>query len=159
MTNAGFTKPKNERYFEDYEAGSVHELGTFTMERDELLSFARRYDPQPIHVDEALATASPFGGLIASGWHTAACMMRKLVDEYVSTVAALASPGVEELRWLKPVRPGDVLAVRVTILEARLSASKPDRGLVTSLCEVTNQHGELAMSVKAVNFYRCRPCD
>lgn len=156
MPQTRFAKPREDRYFEDYVAGSVHELGHFTMERDELVAFAKRYDPQPFHVDETLAEASPFGGLIASGWHTAALMMRVLVDNYVSGVAALASPGVDELRWLEPVRPGDELAVRLTILEARRSKSKPDRGIVRTLCEVRNQYERPVMTVKAANFYRCR---
>lgn len=156
MTETGFDLPRDERYFEDYPEGAVHEIGTFTMDPDELVAFAERFDPQPYHIDPRKAAESQFGGLIASGWHTASLMMRQLVDHYVSSVAALGSPGVDELRWLKPVRPGDELSVRVTVMEAKRSRSKPDRGIVRTLAEVTNQAGELVMSVQAVNFYLCR---
>ena len=117
-----------------------------------MLAFARRYDPQSFHADPEAAKQTPFGGLIASGWLTAGLMMRLYVEHYLTHVASLASPGLDEMRWQKPVLAGDRLSVRVTVLKAVPSRSKPDRGAVTSLIEVFNQAGELVMSLKAVNF-------
>jgi acyl dehydratase len=156
MSNSGFAAPIEDRYFEDYIVGSVHDCGSFVVDEREVIEFASRYDPQPFHVDPVAAQQTPFGGLIASGWHTGAMMMRQYVDHYLSHVASLASPGVDELRWLRPARPGDRLAVRATVLEANCSRSKPDRGIVRTLCEVINQQGEVVMSLKAVNFLKCR---
>ncbi|HYW03735.1 MAG TPA: MaoC family dehydratase [Gammaproteobacteria bacterium] len=146
-----------ERWFEDYVPGSIHELGSITMDEGELLEFARKYDPQPMHTDPEAAAKTQYGSLIASGWHTVALMMRLLVTEYLSPASSLGSPGVDELRWSRPVRPGDVLAVRVTVEEARVSSSKPDRGIVRSRTEVTNQHGETVMTVRAANFVLRNP--
>jgi acyl dehydratase len=151
-----FTVPIEERYFEDYVAGSVHEFGPIVVEEAEVIAFARRFDPQPFHIDPEAAAQSMFKGLIASGWHTGGMTMRLCVDHYLSKVASLGSPGLEELRWLKPVRPGDALSVRVTILEAKRSRSKPDRGIITSFIETLNQNGEVVMSLKAANFMLCR---
>jgi acyl dehydratase len=109
-----------------------------------------------MHIDAESAARGPFGGLIASGWHTAGLAMRLLVDHYVSKVASLASPGVDEVRWTRPVRPRDSLRIRVSVLEARRSQSKPDRGLVRTLVEVFNQNREVVMSFKAMNILRCR---
>ena len=146
-----------ERWFEDYVPGAVHELGTATVSEDEVLEFARRFDPQPIHTDPELAARGPFGGIIASGWHTCGLMMRLYALNYLSSASSLASPGMEELRWPLPVRPGDTLTVRVTVREARPSASKPDRGVVHSLIEVLNQRNEPVMTVRAVNMIARRP--
>ena len=153
---AQFSTPVEDRYFEDYVAGSVHEFGRIAVDEREVIEFASRYDPQPFHTDPEAATRSPFGGLIASGWHTAGLMMRLVVEHYLSRVASLASPGVDELRWTQPVRPGDTLSVRATVLEARRSRSKPDRGIVHTRFEVLNQRGEVVMSVKAMNMLRAR---
>ncbi|HML08031.1 MAG TPA: MaoC family dehydratase [Xanthobacteraceae bacterium] len=147
-----FSHPIDDRYFEDYVEGDVHTLGSIAIEADEIIAFAKRFDPQRFHIDPEAAKETPFGGLIASGWHTAALMMRLYVDNYLSHVASLASPGLDELRWPKPVRPGDRLSVRVTVLKASLSKSKPDRGVVTSFVEVLNQAGEIVMTLKAVNM-------
>ena len=154
---AGFSTPPGARFFEDYAPGSMHEFGSIRVELDEVIAFARKFDPQPMHVDPEAAVAGPFRGIIASGWHTAAMMMRLFAEHYLSPVASLASPGVDELRWTQPVRPGDTLRVRVRVLEARASASKPDRGLVRSLIEVLNQRGEVVMSAKAMNLMLRRP--
>jgi acyl dehydratase len=143
-------------YFEDYVAGSVVECGPTVVDEAELIDFAKKYDPQYFHVDPDAATRSAYGGLIASGWHTAAMTMRLLVEGYLSSVASLGSPGIDELRWTKPVRPGDALYVRATVLEATRSRSKPDRGVVRTRIEVSNQHGELVMSLKAINLFLCR---
>jgi acyl dehydratase len=150
------TAPDAPGYFEDYVVGTTRELGSIAVEEAEIISFARRFDPQPFHTDPEAAKQSIFGGLIASGWHTASLMMRLVVDHYLSQSASLGSPGVDELRWLKPVRPGDVLSIRATVLEATRSRSKPDRGLIRTLVEVLNQHHEVVMSLKAMNLIRCR---
>ena len=152
-----FAHPIDDRYFDDYVEGDVHELGTFTIAQDEMIVFARQYDPQNFHTDPVAAEQTIFRGLIASGWHTAGLMMRLYAREYLTHVASLASPGIDELRWPAPVRPGDVLSVRVTIQSARVSKSKPDRGIVTSFVEVTNQRGEIAMTLKPVNIIARRP--
>jgi len=144
-------------YFEDYIPGSTHEFGNVKVSEADIVEFAAKYDPQPFHVDAAAAADGPFGGLIASGWHTVSLMMRLLVENYLSPVASLGSPGIDELRWSKPVRPGDVLSARVTVAEARVSNSKPDRGLVRSRIEVLNQDGDVVCSMTALNFLLRRP--
>ncbi len=148
--------PLAERWFEDYTPGTACEYGPVAFTAEEIVEFARRYDPQTIHADAAGAAAGPFGGLIASGWHTVGAVMRVLVERYLSPVAALVSPGVDELRWHAPVRPGDALRVRVTIVEARRSQSKPDRGLVRTRVEALNQRDEIVLSFVAMNLLRCR---
>lgn len=145
------------RYWEDINEGDVVELGSRTMERDRMVEFAREFDPQPFHTDEKAAEASIWGGLIASGWLTGSVLMRIFYDGYLKDTAGLGSPGIDELRWLKPVRPGDTLTVRLTVLETAASRSKPDRGIVRSLMEVVNQHGEIVMTTKGVNFVSRRP--
>ena len=145
-----------ERYFEDYGAGSVHEIGSVRVDKDEVIDFARRYDPQVFHLDEEAAKRTMFGGLIASGWHTAGLMMRLLAGNFLPKKASLGATAVDELRWHLPVRPGDVLSIRVTVLETRRSRSKPDRGVMRTGIQVTNQHGEVAMSLTAVNILLCR---
>lgn len=152
-----FSHPIDDRYFEDYVEGDVHNFGSIEAEADEIIAFAKRYDPQSLHTDPEAAKLTPFGGLIASGWHTAGLMMRLYVEHYLTHVASLTSPGLDELRWLKPVRPGDRLSVRVTVLKAVASKSKPDRGVVTSLVEVFNQADEAVMSLKVVNIIGRRP--
>ena len=145
------------RYFEDYRPGLVVTGGPVTVSEAEILDFARRYDPQPMHTDLAAAKAGQFGGLIASGWHTAALTMRLVATEFLSPESGLASPGIDELRWLKPVRPGDALSLRATVTEARPSRSKPDQGVVRSLVEIVNQHGEVVMSLRPISIIRRRP--
>ncbi len=152
-----FPVPAAQRYFEDYAPGAIFEFGAATVTEAELVAFAQAYDPQSFHIDRDAAAHSMFGGLIASGWHTAALTMRMLVDHYLSKIASLASPGVDELRWLTPVRAGDVLRVRVTVQDARRSRSRKDRGVVTSNVEVLNQNDVVVMTVKAVNLLLTRP--
>lgn len=154
-----FAAPVENRWLEDYQAGSVHEFGSILVDEDEVLAFGRRFDPQVFHTDPQAARKTEYGGLIASGWHTAALMMRMYSDHYLSHVATLVSPGVDELRWMLPVRPGDVLSIRVTIVEARRSRSRPDRGIVRSAVEVLNQRREVVMTVTANNFILCRDPD
>ena len=152
-----FAAPPGDRWLEDYVAGDVHAFGSITVDEDEVLAFARRFDPQPFHTDPEAAKASEYGGLIASGWHTASLMMRMYSDHYLSHVATLVSPGVDELRWLRPVRPGDTLSLRVTVADARPSRSRPDRGIVRSAVEVLNQRREVVATVTATNFILLRP--
>ena len=156
MSPTLFAVPVEDRYFEDYLPVAVFEYGQIPVTEAEIVEFARRFDPQYIHVDREHAARGPFGGLIASGWHTAAMMMRLIVDNFLPKSASLGSPGIDELRWLRPVRPGDVLSVRLSILEATRSRSKPDRGVVRTLCEVLNQNREVVMSLKAMNIIACR---
>ncbi|MFZ3048793.1 MAG: MaoC family dehydratase [Desulfatirhabdiaceae bacterium] len=156
MKNSTFTTPVEDRYFEDYVEGITHEFGTISVEADEVIDFAKRFDPQPFHTDPEAGRQSIYGGLIASGWHTASLMMRLFVDHFLSHVASLGSPGVDELRWLKPVYPGDLLSLRVTVIEAKRSNSKPDRGLIRTDIQVLNQHHDVAMTMKALNFISCR---
>ena len=147
-----FLHGKDDRYFEDYVEGDVHNFGSVEVEIGEIIEFAKHYDPQRIHTDPDGAKLSPFGGIIASGWHTVGLMMQLYVEHYLSGVASLVSPGVDELRWHKPVRPGDRLSVRVTIAKATPSKSKPDRGTVTSLVKVYNQNMDLVMSLSVLNI-------
>jgi acyl dehydratase len=150
------TIPASERYFEDFVVGMVSEFGEIAVTAGEIVEFAQRYDPQVMHTDPVAAAQGPFGGLIASGWHTASMMMRLFADHYLPKAASIASPGLDELRWILPVRPGDRLRVRVTVLETHRSRSKPDRGMVRCLVEVLNQTGDVVMSLKPMNLLRCR---
>ncbi len=143
-------------YWEDFHVGRVFELGTRVVGREEILAFAANYDPQSFHVDEGAAQQSIYGGLIASGWHTCAIAMRLMCDGYMLESASLGSPGIENLRWLKPVRPGDTLRGRMTVLEARRSASKPERGTATSKWELFNQAGELVLTMQGIVMFGCR---
>jgi acyl dehydratase len=145
------------RYFEDFPEGLVFDLGSFSFTERDIIDFAEKYDPQPMHVDPEAGRQSMYGGLIASGWQTATSYMRLLVDGVIRDSASLGSPGMDNLRWPKPVRPGDVLRGRFTILEARLSNSRPDWGIVRSRGEVVNQDDELVMQIEAVNFFARRP--
>ena len=156
MPNFSFDAAGGDQCFEDFVPGSVRTSGTVLVTEEEIIEFAKRYDPQVFHTDPVAARDSIYGGLVASGWHTAAMAMRLIVENYLSGVASVGSPGVDEVRWLQPVRPGDRLSVRVTVLEARRSESKPDRGIVRSLVEVLNQDMALVMSFKGVNIMLCR---
>ena len=156
MNRSTFSVSIENRYFEDYEPGAVYEFGTITVGEADIIEFARRFDPQIFHTDPQGARHTIHGGLIASGWHTASLMMRLFVDHYLSSVASLGSPGVDELRWTKPVRPGDNLSLRVTVMDTKCSRSKPDRGVLFSFIEVINQKQEVVMSMKAVNLLLCR---
>lgn len=151
-----FATPPDKRYFEDYLPGAIHQFGAIPVDEQEVIDFGKRFVPLPYHVDKEAARSSLYGGVIASGWHTAALMMRVYTENYLSMVANLGSPGGDELRWPKPVFPGDVLSVRATVLEARRSESRPDRGIVRTFIEVLNQNNEVVMSMKMVNFVLCR---
>ena len=145
------------RYFEDYQPGSVHELGSVPVTEAEMVDFARLYDPQPFHTDPEAAKNGPFGGLIASGWQTCALTMQRFVPGYLSPASSLGSPGIDELRFAVPVRPGDELSVRATVLSARPSASKPDRGIVRTKLETRNSDGEVVLSMILINLMLRRP--
>lgn len=159
MNSSTFTVPAEDRYFEDYIAGSVHEYGSIAVEQEEIISFAERFDPQVFHTDPEGAKKTIFEGLIASGWHTCGLMMRLFAEHFLPKVASLGSPGIDELRWNKPVRAGDELSIRVTVMETKRSRSKLDRGIVHSLIEVMNQDRNVVMSMKAVNLFLCRQMD
>ena len=153
MSNTSKPSSLNQEwFFEDYQEDIVIEMGPVYVEEDELIEFALRYDPQPMHIAPEAAKAGPYKGLIASGWYTCALVMRELVNNYFSPSSSLGSPGIDELQWLRPVRPGDRLTVRATILETKLSRSKPDRGLVRTLVVALNQQQEKVVSFKALNF-------
>jgi acyl dehydratase len=156
MSRSTFITSPDTRYFEDYVTGAVHEFGSIVVEEQEVIEFGKRFVPLSYHTDPDLAKKSIYGRLIASGWHTAALMMRLYTDHYLSKVANLGSPGGDELKWDRPVFPGDELSIRVTVLAARHSESKPDRGIVRSFVEVLNQKREVVMSVKMVNFVQSR---
>lgn len=143
-------------HFEDFRAGEAIDLGSYRVTRREILEFAERWDPQPFHTDEEAARESIYGGLIASGWHTCAMAMRMLCDSVLLRAASLGSPGVDEVRWLLPVRPGDTLHGRMTVLETRPSRSRPDRGIVRSRWEVRNQDDEVVMTMEGLGMYRRR---
>ncbi len=134
-------------FFEDFAAGDEKSFAPVTVTREDILDFAREWDPQPMHTDEAAAEAGILGGLSASGWHTCCVMMRRMCDEFLLDSSSMGAPGIEELRWLKPVRPGDTLTVHSTVLETRVSGRRPDMGIVRCRYEMTNQHGETVMSL------------
>ncbi|AXV76613.1 MULTISPECIES: MaoC family dehydratase [Ralstonia solanacearum species complex] len=144
-------------YFDDFEVGHTMEMGTYTVTEDEILTFARQYDPQPFHVDPEAAGRSIYGGLISSGWMTCAVMMRLMVQSFLSKAASMGSPGVDEIRWLKPVYPGDTLSVSSTCLEVRPSQSKPDRGVAVNRWEARNQRGELVCTLVGMGMFGRRP--
>ena len=145
------------RYFDDYLPGATYDCGSVSISEAEIVSFARQFDPQPFHVDPVVAAGGPFGGLIASGWHTAALVMRQLVEHYLPQEASLGSPGLDEMRWPDPVRPGDTLRVRASVVETRRSLSRPDRGIMKTAIEAVNQDGRTVMRATAINFLRIRP--
>ena len=140
-------------YWEDFPPGAVLDCGALSVDRDDVIDFARRYDPQPFHVDEAAAARTHFGGLVASGWHTAALAMRMMCDGYLRRAASLGSPGIDKLAWPAPVRPGDNLSMRMTVLSARPMRSKPHIGLVESRWEMFNQHGELVLDMRGWGMF------
>jgi len=147
------------RYWEDIDVGETTALGTRAITEAEILAFARKYDPQPFHTDPEAARRSIFGGLIASGWHTCALLMRLSVEAAQrEQAAATGSPGLDSCRWLKPVRPGDVLSGRTEVLETWPSRTKPI-GFVRRRVEMLNQHGEIVVAIVGVTMYRRRPVD
>jgi acyl dehydratase len=144
-------------YWEDFPAGETIEMGSHEFSAEEIIAFARQFDPQPFHVDPEAAQQSFFKGLIASGWHTCSVAMRLMVDKYVGRSASLGSPGLDNIRWLAPVRAGDTISYRRTTTAVRPSASKPGIGLVHSRWEAVNQRGELVMTMEGWGMFRRRP--
>jgi len=146
-----------ELYLDDLSVGPLGEYGSHTITRDEIIAFAREYDPQLFHLDDAAAKRSIYGGLIASGWQTVSLSQRLVVDGFLGRAAGLGSPGVDQLRWLRPVRPGDTLSVRVEIVEVRPSRSKPDRGSVRLKYETLNQDREVVLELTCTVMFARRP--
>ncbi|MGA8006387.1 MAG: MaoC family dehydratase [Burkholderiales bacterium] len=144
-------------YWEDFRVGETVAMGSHTFAAEEMIEFARKFDPQPFHIDPVAARNSYFGGLIASGWHTCAIAMRLLCDNYINRSASLGSPGIENVRWLKPVHAGDTISYRRVVLEARPSNSRPDMGLVKSRTEALNQKGEMVMTFEGWGMFGRRP--
>jgi acyl dehydratase len=157
MNHAGPSDPPRLRYFDDFEPGQELELGERTVLEDEIIAFARQFDPQPFHIDREAAGASMFGGVIASGWHTCSMMMRLVVDNLFTGAASLGSPGVDKIRWHQPVRPGDTLAVRYRTIRVKPSSTRPDRGVVWSEWEARNQHGEVVCTLEGMGMFLRRP--
>jgi acyl dehydratase len=137
--------PMPRIYFEDIVQGAVTNYGPRTITREEIIAFASEFDPQPMHLDEEAAKKTMLGGLSASGWHTCAIMMRLLYDGFLVDAASMGAPGIDEVKWLKPVRPGDALSVRLTVLDKREPKSRPDLGFIQCRCEVLNQHGDVVL--------------
>jgi acyl dehydratase len=148
---------KDYWYFEDFEPGQDIDLGTRTVTEDEIVAFARDFDPQPFHVDRAAAADSIYGSVIASGWHTCGMMMRMVVDGLLNRSASMGSPGLDGVRWLAPVRAGDTLNVRYRTVQVKASTSKPDRGVVWSKWVAINQHGETVCTVEGMGMFGRRP--
>jgi len=144
-------------YWEDFAPGQRFEMGAHTFTEEEIIAFARQFDPQPFHIDREAAKKSFFGGLIASGWHTCSIAMRLSVETYVSKTVSLGSPGLDNIRWLKPVRAGDTIRYARVVLESRPSASRSDVGLVKGRWEATNQAGELVMTMEGWGMFGRRP--
>ena len=144
-------------YLEDFKAGDTYRFGSHTFTREEIITFGRQYDPQPFHVDEAAAARSIYGGLIASGWQTIGVTFRLAVEGLIHRVASMGSPGVDEVRWLKPVRPGDTITASAEVLEVRPSASKSDRGVVRVRYQAVNQRGEPVLTMVGAGLFARRP--
>ena len=146
-------------YFDDFEVGQTIELGSCTVTKEEIIEFALKFDPQPFHISEKEAAGTIYGGLIASGWHTGSLFMRLLYDGLLSRAASMGSPGQDEMRWVRPVRPGDTLSARGVIEEKIPSRSKPDRGLVRTTYQVFNQEGLEVMKIRGLGIFAKRPSD
>ncbi|MBI2771800.1 MAG: MaoC family dehydratase [Burkholderiales bacterium] len=143
-------------YWEDLQPGTVRDLGTISADAQEIKDFAEQFDPQPFHLDEAAGKRSIYGGMCASGWHTCAMAMRLTVDNFLNESSSMGSPGLESLRWLKPVYPGDTLNLRHTILESRPLRKRTDIGLVRSTWDLFNQNGEKVLQMEGYGMFRRR---
>jgi len=144
-------------YLDDFKAGRVYDIGSFRLTEEEIVDFASRFDPQAFHLDPEAAGDSLYGGLIASGWHTVGCVMRLMVDNLIPAKSSLGSPGIDELRWLKPVRPGVEYRATYTVDEVRDSRSKPDRGLISTTTDLYDPDGEKVMTFSGIGMYLKRP--
>ena len=147
------------QYFEDFRVGQRIKFDRYTVMQSEIVEFAKRYDPQVFHVDESHSLTAELGGIMASGWHTTAIFMRLAVDAYLGSAAVLTSPGVDELRWLAPVRAGDMISGEAIVEEARLSVSKPDRGILTTGVCLWNQQEVDVLRLRTHAFIRVCPHD
>ncbi|GAB3422033.1 MaoC family dehydratase [Massilia agilis] len=144
-------------YFEDFYPGQEIDLGKRTVSEEEIIAFARQFDPQPFHIDREAAAHSIYGGVIASGWHTCSMMMRMVVDGLMCSASSMGSPGLDGVRWLQPVRAGDTLAVRYLTVKVKPSNSRPDRGVVWSKWVATNQRGEEVCIIEGMGMFGRRP--
>jgi len=144
-------------WWEDFKVGERAEMGRHTFDEDEIVAFARQFDPQPFHLDPEAARATAFGGLVASGWHTCAVGMRLMVEQYVGRTASLGSPGIDNIRWLKPVRPGDTLTYSRTVTASRASTSRAGVGLVKHRWEAVNQAGETVLTMEGWGMFGRKP--
>jgi acyl dehydratase len=142
--------------FEDFVVGAREDIGEHTFTAEEIVEFAERFDPQPFHIDESAAASSPFGGLIASGWHTCSVMMGICVRGLLVESTSIGSPGIDDIRWIKPVRPGDTIHLFNTIVDKRASTSRPDRGIVSFLWEGINQTGDTVVTVRSKVLFGLR---
>ena len=140
------------RYFEDIQIGDEQRFGKYSITEEEIIDFGKKFDPQPFHTSKEKAKETSIGALIASGWHTCAIFMKLFVDEYLKGGNGMPSPGVDNISWLKPVKPGDTLSVRVTVSSLRLSKSKPNRGIIKNFCEVINQNHETVLTMYTNGF-------
>jgi len=156
MRKGNFSTTTRDRYLGDFVEGAVHEFGPITITEDEIVRFGQKFDPQLFHTDPEGARETVYGGLIASGWHTCSLFMRMFVEHYLPGPASLGSPGVDELRWLKPVRPGNELTLRITVHKVKPSRNKPDRGVLFSFCEMINQDSDVVVSMMGMNLIRYR---
>ena len=134
-------------YFEDFQPGAINEYGPRLVSREEIIAFAAEFDPQPMHMDEEAARATMLGGLAASGWHTCCMMMRMVADGFILNSSSMGAPGIDEVRWLAPLRPGRQIRVRTTVLDTRVSSSRPDMGFVKMLFEVIDDTGVTVMTL------------
>jgi len=144
-------------YWEAFQVGETVEMGSHTFGAEEIIAFGRQYDPQPFHTDPVAAQNSFYGELIASGWHSCAIGMRLMCETYINRTHSMGSPGVDNIRWLAPVKAGDTLSYRRTVLETRLSRSRPDAGLVRTRWEAVNQTGVLVLSMEGWGMFGRRP--
>jgi acyl dehydratase len=156
MIKSIFNNTAQDRYLEDFVEGAVYEFGPVTISEEEIIQFGKNFDPQIFHTDPEKAKGTVYGGLIASGWHTCSLFMRLFVEYYLPGPASLGSPGVDEIRWLKPVRPGDKLILRITVHKVKPSRSKPDRGVLYSFCEMVNQESDVVVSMMGLNLIKYR---
>jgi len=144
-------------YFEDFFPGQEIPLGSRTVSEEEIIDFATQFDPQPFHINHEAAAASPYGGVIASGWHTCSMMMRMVVDGMMASASSMGSPGLDKVRWIVPVRAGDTLTVSYLTTAVKASASRPDRGVVWSTWQAVNQHGQLVCTIEGMGMFGRRP--
>ncbi len=143
-------------WWEDLQVGEVRDLGTISPTREEIIAFASQFDPQPFHLDDEAGKASVFGGLSASGWHTCGMAMRLMVTNFLHQTSSLGSPGLESLKWLKPVYPGDVLRLQHTITDKRPMSKRPDVGLVRTVWEMFNQRGDKVLHMEGHGMFRLK---